>query len=228
MCRERFNVARGLDLPPRVNQLSCRRRRILCILLMFETLLSCDAQGNGTPDVYKILGDTRTGQANYDSSYMNNNMYENQEELYIGRSGDPWSTSSVRFYNKNIYTRISLNMTTNNTKTQSAIDLKKSTEHARFKRGVIHLYNMVVCATGCNPLAYKGYGCYCGFLGSGYVIDGIDQCCKMHDWCYDATECLMFSEYFVPYYWRCYHGSKPICGSFIDRLSVCNFSFEPT
>ena len=47
--------------------------------------------------------------------------------------------------------------------------------HTRFKRGVIHLYNMVVCATGCNPLAYKGYGCYCGFLGSGYVIDGIDQ-----------------------------------------------------
>lgn len=45
----------------------------------------------------------------------------------------------------------------------------------RIKRGVIHLYNMVVCATGCNPLAYKGYGCYCGFLGSGYVIDGIDQ-----------------------------------------------------
>jgi len=52
---------------------------------------------------------------------------------------------------------------------------KETTSHARFKRGVIHLYNMVVCATGCNPLAYKGYGCYCGFLGSGYVIDGIDQ-----------------------------------------------------
>lgn len=49
------------------------------------------------------------------------------------------------------------------------------TNHTRFKRGVIHLYNMVVCATGCNPLVYKGYGCYCGFLGSGYVIDGIDR-----------------------------------------------------
>lgn len=40
------------------------------------------------------------------------------------------------------------------------------------------------------------------------------RCCKMHDWCYDATECRMFSEYFVPYYWRCYHGYKPVCGSF--------------
>ncbi|XP_071651460.1 uncharacterized protein [Temnothorax longispinosus] len=30
---------------------------------------------------------------------------------------------------------------------------------------------MVVCATRCNSLAYKGYGCYCGFFG--YVIDGV-------------------------------------------------------
>ncbi|XP_018051255.1 PREDICTED: neutral phospholipase A2 3 isoform X4 [Atta colombica] len=109
---------------------------------------------------------------------------------------------------------------------------KKNMGHTRFKRGVIHLYNMVVCATGCNPLAYKGYGCYCGFLGSGYVIDGIDQCCKMHDWCYDATECPMFSEYFVPYYWRCYHGYKPVCavkhgswggsGACAQRLCECD------
>lgn len=46
---------------------------------------------------------------------------------------------------------------------------------SRLKRGVIHLYNMVSCATGCNPLSYKGYGCYCGFLGSGYAVDGIDR-----------------------------------------------------
>ncbi|TGZ56902.1 Phospholipase A(2) [Temnothorax longispinosus] len=87
-------------------------------------------------------------------------------------------------YDKDVHVRVisSNNATTiNNTKPQSA----------------------------CNSLAYKGYGCYCGFFG--YVIDGIDQCCKTHDWCYDATECLMFSEYFVPYYWRCYHGYKSVC-----------------
>lgn len=45
----------------------------------------------------------------------------------------------------------------------------------RGKRGVLHLYNMIFCATGCEPLAYKGYGCYCGFLGAGRPTDGIDR-----------------------------------------------------
>jgi hypothetical protein len=45
----------------------------------------------------------------------------------------------------------------------------------RPKRSVVHLHDMVVCATGCNPLLYKGYGCYCGFLGSGLTVDGIDR-----------------------------------------------------
>lgn len=45
----------------------------------------------------------------------------------------------------------------------------------RPKRGVVHLYNMISCVAGCDPLMYKGYGCYCGFLGSGQVVDGIDR-----------------------------------------------------
>lgn len=45
----------------------------------------------------------------------------------------------------------------------------------RGKRGVLHLYNMLYCATGCDPLSYKGYGCYCGFLGEGRPTDGIDR-----------------------------------------------------
>ncbi|XP_072747351.1 uncharacterized protein [Anoplolepis gracilipes] len=194
--------------------------------------------GNGTPDVYyKILGGARTRQADYDYSYMNNDLKdaENQgDKLYIGHGGDPWSTSLTSDDDKDIYVQSHVS-SQNDTKTKSIVTSnKKTTSHARFKRGVIHLYNMVVCATGCNPLVYKGYGCYCGFLGSGYVIDGIDQCCKMHDWCYDATDCLMFSEYFVPYYWRCYHGYKPVCavehgswggsGSCAQRLCECDRS----
>ncbi|XP_015117128.1 basic phospholipase A2 PA-12A [Diachasma alloeum] len=107
-----------------------------------------------------------------------------------------------------------------------------SSRRTRRKRSVVHLYNMVVCATGCNPLAYKGYGCYCGFLGSGYPVDGIDRCCWMHDRCYDATGCPTFSEYFIPYYWKCYRGHLPICailhgswggsGSCAQRLCECD------
>lgn len=45
----------------------------------------------------------------------------------------------------------------------------------RSKRGVLHLYNMISCVVQCDPLIYKGYGCYCGFLGSGPTVDGIDK-----------------------------------------------------
>jgi len=81
------------------------------------------------------------------------------------------------------------------------------------KRGAVELYKMVKCATGCNPLIYKGYGCYCGFLGSGGVVDGIDRCCKMHDWCYSKAKCKYLASqlpYFVSFKWTCNHGA-PYC-----------------
>lgn len=90
---------------------------------------------------------------------------------------------------------------------------------------------MVKCATGCDPLIYKGYGCYCGFLGDGRTLDGIDSCCKMHDECYSDSHCPMFLEYFVPYLWKCYKG-RPLCaidhgewggpGSCAARLCECD------
>ncbi|CAK1579095.1 unnamed protein product [Parnassius mnemosyne] len=80
----------------------------------------------------------------------------------------------------------------------------------RGKRGVLHLYNMILCATGCEPLAYKGYGCYCGFLGSGRPTDGIDNCCRLHDECYENIYCPFFTVYFQPYYWKCYR-NRPLC-----------------
>jgi len=83
----------------------------------------------------------------------------------------------------------------------------------RDKRGALHLAGIIKCATSCDPLLYKGYGCYCGFLGSGEPVDGIDTCCKMHDWCYTTTTCMGFEwnlPYFVPFKWKC-NGGAPYC-----------------
>ena len=104
---------------------------------------------------------------------------------------------------------------------------------------------MIKCGTGCNPLVYKGYGCYCGFLGSGKTVDGIDRyslchvitsclvfccrCCKMHDWCYTTTSCMILQynlPYFVPYKWKC-NGGAPYCGQYLCLcyiLTSINFS----
>ncbi|XP_031633157.1 uncharacterized protein LOC116346962 isoform X2 [Contarinia nasturtii] len=93
---------------------------------------------------------------------------------------------------------------------QNDISKDESDDDGRQKRDVLDLYSMVKCATGCDPLIFKGYGCYCGFLGSGKALDGIDRCCKMHDYCYHAANCPKFLEYFVPYLWKCYRG-RPLC-----------------
>ncbi|CAH1128551.1 unnamed protein product [Ceutorhynchus assimilis] len=97
--------------------------------------------------------------------------------------------------------------------------------------GVPHLYNMISCATGCNPLKYKGYGCFCGLFGSGIPVDGIDRCCKSHDFCYEIANCPMLLEYFIPYYWKCWY-NRPYCavdhgeygrsGSCADMLCQCD------
>ena len=49
------------------------------------------------------------------------------------------------------------------------------TSPSRTRRDIFHLYNMMSCTTQCDPLVYKGYGCYCGFLGSGLTVDAIDR-----------------------------------------------------
>ncbi|RZF35989.1 hypothetical protein LSTR_LSTR005402 [Laodelphax striatellus] len=129
-------------------------------------------------------------------------------QTYIGYTNDPWGESAPEL-------------------SQHSSALSESTRHNvsyRGKRSVVHLYNIIVCATDCNPLAYKGYGCYCGFLGSGYSMDPIDSCCKMHDWCYTTADCPMFLEYFVPYVWTCYR-RRPLCAigaSCGQRLCECD------
>ncbi|KDR07539.1 hypothetical protein L798_02919, partial [Zootermopsis nevadensis] len=123
---------------------------------------------------------------------------------FLGYSNDPWGTSSKRLEAES--------------QLLQAPEEEPGQGSKRRKRGVLHLYNMVLCATGCDPLAFKGYGCYCGFLGSGYTVDGIDRCCKMHDRCYNTARCPMYLEYFVPYLWKCYR-RRPLCAIEQDRWS---------
>nr|XP_012137614.1 PREDICTED: uncharacterized protein LOC100877091 [Megachile rotundata]XP_012137615.1 PREDICTED: uncharacterized protein LOC100877091 [Megachile rotundata]XP_012137616.1 PREDICTED: uncharacterized protein LOC100877091 [Megachile rotundata]XP_012137617.1 PREDICTED: uncharacterized protein LOC100877091 [Megachile rotundata] len=208
--------------------------RIIIFLVIVIALPCCESRARNIPSTQKLTGNKMYKL--YKSRPLINYVQNDWQKGNLHIKQKSWDSVSGQQQKENVYMHesFSVNVTHNDTKELLAYS-EQNLSHKRFKRGVLHLYNMVICATGCNPLAYKGYGCYCGFLGSGYALDGIDRCCKMHDWCYDATDCAMFSEYFVPYYWKCYHGYKPVCavehgnwggsGSCAQRLCECDRSF---
>ena len=69
-----------------------------------------------------------------------------------------------------------IKMAINITTTKSSLEGEEvAIRHTRTKRGVIQLAGMISCVAGCDPLIYKGYGCYCGYSGSGTPVDGIDR-----------------------------------------------------
>ncbi|KAL3266951.1 hypothetical protein HHI36_011101 [Cryptolaemus montrouzieri] len=137
------------------------------------------------------------------------------EQIYIGFVNNPFGPSKL--HEKNPRMNISTSQSkvspikAAHEKNTTISKFNNGTQEERPKRGVIDLFNMVSCATGCNPWIYNGYGCYCGLLGSGVPVDGIDRCCKWHDQCYNNARCPMFLEYFMPYYWTCFH-HRPLCG----------------
>ncbi|GBL80635.1 hypothetical protein AVEN_225304-1 [Araneus ventricosus] len=51
----------------------------------------------------------------------------------------------------------------------------KPTKKFRIRRNVMQMARMLKCMSGCNPLSYRGYGCYCGYMGSGQPVDDIDR-----------------------------------------------------
>ncbi|TRY69551.1 hypothetical protein TCAL_15090 [Tigriopus californicus] len=125
-------------------------------------------------------------------------------------SGHPNHASQFSFFRDPIFTEF----TNRSAKaTDGSEHFMTVAEYQRGKRGAIELGQMMRCSTGCDPLSYKGYGCYCGFLGSGRAVDGIDKCCKMHDMCYTTTTCMDLQyhlPYFVPFKWKC-NGGAPYC-----------------
>ena len=50
-----------------------------------------------------------------------------------------------------------------------------------------------------SPFLLNGYGCFCGFGGSGKPIDSIDTCCQEHDECYAKLETINCSSLLVNY-----------------------------
>ncbi|XP_077483733.1 uncharacterized protein LOC144093870 isoform X1 [Amblyomma americanum] len=46
---------------------------------------------------------------------------------------------------------------------------------ARARRSIVQLASMLKCVSGCNPLSYRGYGCFCGYMGDGTPVDHIDS-----------------------------------------------------
>ncbi|XP_076323231.1 uncharacterized protein LOC143232072 isoform X1 [Tachypleus tridentatus] len=88
---------------------------------------------------------------------------------------------------------------------------KPTTRPLRTRRSVLQLANVLKCVTGCDPLTYKGYGCYCGYMGRGNPVDGIDKCCLEHDWCYTYSDCHQLLVYFVSYRFQCAAPGKAHC-----------------
>lgn len=66
-----------------------------------------------------------------------------------------------------------------------------------------------------SPLAYNGYGNWCGLGPYGSdpePVDQLDTCCRNHDKCYEATGCNGLSWAVInPYSWKLNNYNEIIC-----------------
>nr|XP_038038113.1 phospholipase A2 [Anas platyrhynchos] len=99
--------------------------------------------------------------------------------------------------------------------------------HSLHTRGIIELAGAITCGTGRSPLAYIGYGCYCGLGGQGWPKDKTDWCCHRHDCCYDMAEKQGCSPKVQSYQWECEEKAVQ-CDKVTDRCEkmVCQCDQE--
>ncbi|GBM94239.1 hypothetical protein AVEN_154449-1 [Araneus ventricosus] len=89
------------------------------------------------------------------------------------------------------------------------------------RRSIFQLGHMIRCQTGCDPLRYKRYGCFCGFKGAGKPVDNIDNCCLDHDWCYARLGCPPVMLYVLRYTWLCRKPGSAQCtgGNYANHVA---------
>ncbi|NXO68640.1 PA2GE phospholipase, partial [Phainopepla nitens] len=71
---------------------------------------------------------------------------------------------------------------------------------------------MIIQKTRKSPLAYNGYGCYCGWGGSRQPLDATDRCCHTHDCCYKRLVSAGCKPKSVTYKYV-FQGNKITCGA---------------
>ncbi|CAJ1076074.1 phospholipase A2-like [Xyrichtys novacula] len=86
----------------------------------------------------------------------------------------------------------------------------------RAKRSLVEFAGVVQCSTGITPLAYLGYGCYCGPGGQGQPRDETDWCCFRHDCCYGEIELQGCQSKLGSYSWTC-ENNMPHCDDLEDN-----------